>query len=136
MPAAFMLDTNICIFIRKQRPEAVLKRFAETQAGEVVISCITFGELLFGASKSHDPARGREIVEEFVRIVPVLDFDGVETPAAYAEIRADLARRGEIIGSNDLWIAAHARSRDLTLITNNTREFDRVQGLRVVDWSR
>jgi tRNA(fMet)-specific endonuclease VapC len=129
----FMLDTNIVIYVIKQRPENLLATF-NTHAGQMCISSITLAELIHGVEKSSFPERNRRNVEDFVSRLEVLDYD--ESAAAqYGDIRADLERKGKIIGVNDLHIAGHARSLGLILVTNNTTEFERVDGLRIVDWT-
>src|SRR6266403_2239305 len=104
MEARYLLDTNICIYIRRKKPEEVLQRFRTLRPGEAVLSVITFGELVYGAEKS-------------------------------AQRGAELERKGEMIGNNDLWIAAHAKAAGLVLVTNNEREFRRVRGLKVQNWA-
>jgi tRNA(fMet)-specific endonuclease VapC len=129
----FLLDTNICIYIRRQRPPEVLARFRSLRAGDAAISVITYGELRYGAMKSRDRERALDLLNRLVALLPVLPLP---QPAgeAYGAIRADLERRGELIGNNDLWIAAHALAGGLTLATNNTREFARIGGLQLADW--
>ena len=135
MPARYMLDTNICIYIGQKRPLEILSRFTSLFPGDAVISVITFGELRYGAEKSRERERAVEILDEFVRLVPVDPMPST-AGAAYGSIRASLERRGEVIGNNDLWIAAHARTAEVTLVTNNEREFRRVPGLSVENWTR
>jgi len=135
MPARYMLDTNICIHIRQKRPPAILNRFRSLRCGEAVISVITFGELRYGAEKSRERERAIAILDELVRLIPVQPMP-VEAALAYGSIRASLECRGDVIGNNDLWIAAHARTAELTLVTNNEREFQRVPGLSVENWAR
>jgi tRNA(fMet)-specific endonuclease VapC len=111
----------------------VAERFAQTVAGSLGISLITWGELCFGADKSNDPKRAHERLARFVADVPV-HIPGPDTGLHYGEIRATLERVGTPIGNNDLWIAAHARALGVTLISNNVGEFERVQGLRLENW--
>ena len=130
-----MLDTNICIYIRRMRSPAVVERFRSLAPGEAVISVVTFGELRFGAEKSASRERALALLDELVALIPVQPL----SPAAgiaYGAIRSALERRGEVIGGNDLWIAAQAQAADLTLVTNNEREFGRVPGLRVENWAK
>ena len=134
MPARYMLDTNICIYIRQKRPTDVLSRFTSLRRGDAVISVITFGELRYGAEKSRERERALEILDEFVALVPVEPMPAAAS-TAYGSIRTTLERRGEVIGNNDLWIAAHAYTAGVTLVTNNEREFRRVPGLLVENWS-
>lgn len=134
MEPRFLLDTNICIYIRQKRPDEVLRRFRKLRAGEAVLSVITYGELLYGAAKSAQRAAALERLRELINLLPALPLP--ETAAeAYGTIRAHLEARGEMIGNNDLWIAAHALASNLTLVTNNEREFRRVHGLKVQNWA-
>ena len=129
-----MLDTNICIYIIKQKPRAVLERFAAFPVGDLGISVITLAELEYGASKSSEPDRNREALEQFVSPLEIAVFDRLAT-SIYGKIRALLEKRGRPIGSMDLLIAAHALSLNVRLVTNNMREFKRVPGLRVENWA-
>lgn len=134
METRFLLDTNICIYIRQKRPQGVLQRFQELRAGEAAISVITYGELVFGASKSSQRAAALERLRELISWLPALPLPE-NAGYAYGTIRAELAQRGEMIGNNDLWIAAHALAAELTLVTNNEREFLRIRGLKVQNWA-
>lgn len=131
--ASYMLDTNVVIQVRAAHPQ-VSKRFGAIRPGEAVMSVISYGELLFGAEKSGARAKALALLGRIMADIPVLSMP---TQAAdhYAGVRFDLSSRGEIIGPNDLWIAAHARAADLTLVTNNEREFRRVPDLRVENWA-
>jgi tRNA(fMet)-specific endonuclease VapC len=135
MEMRFLLDTDIFIYIRQKRPEEVSQRFSRLHPGEAAISVITYGELLYGATKSARRADAFARLSALVDLLPILDVTkGVgET---YGEIRAELESNGEMIGNNDLWIAAHALAAGLTLVTNNEKEFRRVRGLRVQNWAR
>lgn len=134
MEPRYLLDTNICIYIRQKRPEEVLRRFRKLRPGEAVLSVITFGELLYGAAKSAQRATALERLRELVSLLPALSLP--ESAAeAYGSIRAELESKGEMIGNNDLWIAAHALVAGLTLVTNNESEFRRVRGLKVQNWA-
>jgi tRNA(fMet)-specific endonuclease VapC len=126
----YMLDTNMCIFIMKKR-ENVLRRF-RTERG-VSISVITLSELEYGVEKSSAVARNRENLLAFSTLVDILPFDS-SAAQCYGQIRTDLEKKGTPIGSYDLLIAAHAKSTGLTLVTNNTKEFRRVEGLVLEDW--
>jgi tRNA(fMet)-specific endonuclease VapC len=134
MEPRFLLDTNICIYIRRKKPEEVLRRFRELKPGEAVLSVITFGELLYGAEKSGQRAAALEMLRELGRMLPVLGLPET-AEEAYGTIRAELERKGQMIGNNDLWIAAHAKAAGLVLVTNNEREFRRVRGLKVQNWA-
>jgi len=129
-----MLDTNICIYIIKQKPPVVLEHFRDYQVGDIAISSITLAELRYGVAKSHYRDKNARALDEFILPLEILPFDEAAT-TAYGEIRAALEKAGTPIGSMDLLIAAHAASLGVTLVTNNTREFSRVPGLTVVDWS-
>jgi len=130
----YLLDTNICIYIRREKPEQVLRHFDKVSPGEAAISVITYGELLYSATKSSRQEAALEAVREFVRLVPPLPMPE-EAAEVYGSIRADLEARGETIGANDLWIAAHALACGLTLVTNNEKEFRRVRELKVQNWA-
>ena len=128
-----MLDTDTCIYIKNRRPPHVIKRFSSLQSGEVVMSLITFGELLNGALKSNQANIALQKINQLATILPVQAMSA-DIAKQYAGIRRNLEKQGNIIGANDLWIAAHAMALDLTLVTNNTREFGRVEGLRIENW--
>lgn len=128
----YLLDTNLCIRVLRDRPQAVRERF-NLEAEGLCISTIVLTELLHGAAKSDRPEHNRREVERFAARLTVLPFD---EPAAghAADIRAVLERQGRTIGGYDLLIAGHARSRGLTVVTGNLAEFERVEGLRCEDW--
>ena len=128
----YLLDTNICIDVIKRRPELVLDRFNQN-AAYLAISSITLAELLHGAEKSSQPQRTFAVVEDFCSRLDILDY-GAKAAQHYGQIRASLEQRGTPIGVNDLHIAAHARSEGLTLVSNNLREFERVDGLLYENW--
>ena len=134
MDPRYLLDTNICIYIRRHRPAQVLARFQRLKVGEAVLSVITWGELLYGAEKSQNRAQAVRQLEELVTLIPAMPLPP-EAAHAYGTIRAALETRGNMIGNNDLWIAAHAKAAGLTLVTNNEREFNRVAGLKVQNWT-
>lgn len=134
MCARYMLDTNICIYLRQNRPAEVTTRFQQLQPGDAVLSVITYGELAYGAERSRQRTHALESLARLVSLLPVLPLPE-HSGAAYGEIRAALESRGEKIGGNDLWIAAHARAAGLILVTNNEREFRRVSGLKVQNWT-
>ncbi len=134
MPVRYLLDTNICIYIAKHNPPIVRERFARHAADELAMSVITLGELRFGAEKSQSRERALTVInqlETMMLIAPLSESVGEH----YGQIRATLQRTGQIIGNNDLWLAAHARSEGWILVTNNEREFIRVEGLQVENWS-
>lgn len=134
MTARYLLDTNICIYIARQRPPEVLGRFRKLKPGEALISVITWGELCYGAGKSEQRDKAMRVLEEFAALVPVAPVS--ETVGqTYGAIRAALEAKGASIGNNDLWIAAHAKDSGLILVTNNERDFKRVSGLKVQNWA-
>ncbi len=134
MEPRYLLDTNICIYIRQRRPEEVLRRFHKLRPGEAALSVITYGELLYGATKSSQQADALERLRELVHFLPALALpeNAAET---YGAIRAELELKGEMIGNNALWIAAHALASGFTLVTNHEKEFRRVPGLRIQNWA-
>jgi tRNA(fMet)-specific endonuclease VapC len=134
MDTRYLLDTNICIYIRQKRPEEVLRRFRKLRPGEAGLSVITYGELLYGAAKSKQRDLALERMHELIALMPALALPE-EAAEAYGTIRAELESKGEMIGNNDLWIAAHAMAVGLTLVTNNEREFRRVHGLKIQNWA-
>jgi tRNA(fMet)-specific endonuclease VapC len=129
-----LLDTNICIYLIKKRPPSVLKRFDALPAGTVAISSITVAELEFGVQKSQYPSQNQQALEQFLLPLVILDFDH-EAARTYGKLRAWLETRGKTIGALDMLIAAHALSKGLPLATNNAREFSRVPGLKVLNWT-
>jgi tRNA(fMet)-specific endonuclease VapC len=128
-----MLDTNTCIALIKRKPAHALQKFSEYQVGDIGISAVTLAELRYGVSKSQHQAQNQAALDEFVLPLEVAAFDEQAT-TAYGELRAALEKQGTPIGTLDTMIAAHALSLGMALITNNTREFDRVPMLTVVDW--
>jgi tRNA(fMet)-specific endonuclease VapC len=128
----YLLDTNICIYVIKRRPESLLERF-NRNAAHLAMSAITLAELMHGAEKSSDPSRSLAVVENFCSRPEVLAY-GPKAAQHYGQIRSALERRGKPIGVNDLHIAAHARSEGLTLVSNNLPEFERVDGLLYENW--
>ena len=130
----YMLDTDTCSYIMKRSNDEVLKRLRKVLVSEVCISVVTKAELLFGVEMSARRKQDEEALNAFLRYAEVLDFPDEASPH-YAKIRADLQRRGAMIGANDLFIAAHASSLGLILVTNNTREFGRVRNLALENWT-
>ena len=128
----YMLDTNICIFTIKNKPEQVRQTFNRHQ-GQLCISSITLMELIYGAEKSAVPEKNLAIVEGFTARLEVLDYDPLAASHT-GQLRAELAKAGTPIGPYDQMIAGHARSQGFILVTNNIREFERVPGLRIEDW--
>ena len=128
----YLLDTNLCIRVIRDRPAGLRPRF-NAEASGLCISDVVLYELLYGAEKSARPAESRQTVERFTARLDVLPYDS-NAAAHTADIRASLERRGLPIGAYDLMIAGHARSRGLVVVTGNLREFDRVEGLRSENW--
>ncbi len=130
----YMLDTDICSYIMKRSSEILLKRLQKVPVDDVCISVITKSELLFGIEISPRRQQDELALSAFLRYVEVLDFPDAGS-LHFARIRGDLRKLGTMIGANDLFIAAHARSFGLTLVTNNTREFGRVRNLAIENWT-
>ena len=130
----YMLDTNIIVYAKNARPEIVLKRFQQYNPGDLCISAITMAELEYGVFNSSKPKQNRLALLMFLSNIEVIPFD-MEAAKVYGQIRHDLKEKGELIGANDMLIAAHAKSLGFTLITNNTREFGRVEGLKLNNWA-
>lgn len=133
MTTRFLLDTNICIYTIKQTPPTVIERLRQHAADALAISSITAAELHFGVAKSGS-ARNRLALSQFLSSLQILPFDHLAA-GTYGDVRAHLERAGTPIGPLDTQIAAHALALGLTLVTNNTREFERVPGLRVENWA-
>ncbi len=129
----FLLDTNICIYLINRKPRSVIERLRSRQPYDVAISTITIAELEYGISRSNSPDRNRIALLEFLIPFSILDFDQLAA-VNYGSIRCSLETEGRPIGPMDLLLAAQAKSRDLILVTNNEREFDRVTGLKVENW--
>ena len=129
----YLLDTNIWIYLMRNRPPEVREKFSRQRPGSIVLSPIVLGELNVGWRKSARPEANRELLEQYVQTA-VLEPLEDSVADAYGEIRADLETTGTPIGENDLWIAAHAREAHCVLVTHNVGEFQRIRGLRVEDW--
>jgi len=129
----YLLDTNICIYIIKQKPQVVLERFKTFPLGSIGISTITLAELQYGIRKSSNPDKNLAAVNQFIIPLEILDFDHNAT-IEYGLIRAELEKKGTPIGPLDTLIGAHARSLGLILVTNNEREFERISGLKIENW--
>jgi len=130
----FMLDTNACVYIIRQKPPKVLKHFKAYSVGEIGISSITLAELMFGVRKSRHIQKNQEALDAFILPLEIADFDE-QAAKVYGEIRAALEKAGNPIGSMDMLIGAHALSLGLTLVTNNTKEFRKIKHLKVIDWA-
>jgi tRNA(fMet)-specific endonuclease VapC len=129
-----LLDTNICIYIIKQKPATVLQRFLEYQIGDIGISSITLSELRYGVAKSAHRDKNAKALDEFIIPLEVVSYDEAAAHV-YGDIRASLEKAGTLIGSMDMLIAAHAVSLGIPLVTNNTREFLRISSLNLIDWT-
>ena len=128
-----LLDTDICSHLIKVGPLAALVRLEQIKEGSAHMSAVTWGELLFGCGLRPEAVALSARVRAFAEVVEPLSLDR-EVADHYADIRCHLQRKGTPIGSNDMWIAAHARSNNLVMVTHNTREFERVPGLKLEDW--
>lgn len=132
--ARYMLDTDTCSYIMKRSNEVVLARLKTVPVDDVCMSVVSKSELLYGVEVSPRRAQDAEALGAFLPYVQVLEFPDAAA-VHYAQIRADLKKRGRMIGANDLFIAAHARSLGLKLVTNNVAEFGRVRGLTLENWT-
>jgi tRNA(fMet)-specific endonuclease VapC len=130
----FVLDTNMCIYVIKNRPPEVIAHFRECEAGDIAVSSITVAELSYGVEKSQKADQNRRALEQFLVPLIIAEFD-YDAALAYGRLRPGLEAQGQPIGPLDTLIGAHALSLGLTLVTNNTREFARVPGLQVVNWA-
>ena len=128
-----MLDTDICAFVLRRTSETLLERIQAVPVTQQVMSVVTYAELLYGVQVSSRKKANQAAVDALARHLAVLDWPQ-DAALHYAQIRADLKRRGTMIGANDLLIAAHARSLDATVVTNNTKDFARVKGLLIDNW--
>ncbi|WP_150464770.1 type II toxin-antitoxin system tRNA(fMet)-specific endonuclease VapC [Francisella sp. XLW-1] len=128
-----MLDTNICIYILKEQPKSVLEHFKKYEMGDICISSIVYAELLHGAFKSKWINQNLTNIHNFVAALQIVDFNRLAA-VEYGKIRSDLEKAGKIIGANDLLIAAHAKSLNVPLATNNIKEFQRVEDLVLLNW--
>jgi len=133
MTPTYLLDTNICIYIAKQKPLHVLKRFKELSVGDVAMSVISYGELIYGAQKSQHTEKSMKNLNQLIQLIPPLPLP-LECGEQYGRIRKTLEKRGKTIGNNDLWIAAHALALNTTLVSNNLKEFERVPNLNLENW--
>ena len=129
----YMLDTDICIYIIKRKPKSALKRLESLQPEQLALSAITFAELMNGAKKSRQVEANVAKLNELAELIEIRPFDQ-KAAVFYGDVRSTLEKKGNIIGSNDLLIAAHALSLDWILVTNNEKEFKRVDGLRIENW--
>ena len=128
----YLLDTNTCVFLMKNRPQTVA-RYEQNMLLGIAISSVTLSELKFGVYNSANPERNGENLLRFLIGVGVLDYNSAAADE-YGKIRAELRRKGTPVGQMDMLIAAHGKAEGLTVVTNNTREFGRVEGLCLEDW--
>lgn len=133
--AQYLLDTNICIYISKYQPPQVKQKFLQHTMSDLNISIITLGELYFGAQKSQAKDKALKVIRQLAKTVQIAHLDE-NVATHYADIRYQLQQQGNIIGNNDLWLAAHARANNWIMVTNNEKEFLRVQGLSVQNWTQ
>jgi tRNA(fMet)-specific endonuclease VapC len=129
----YLLDPNICIYVIRRHPPQVLARFQRCAIGDIGLLTVTLAELQYGVAKSVSPAHNQQALDAFTLPLEVIPFEAAAA-AAYGPIRAALERQGIPIGAMDLLIAAHALSLGITLVTNNSREFRRVEGLQMETW--
>lgn len=129
----YLLDTNICIYIIKKKPEKVFRKFRSIPFGSVGISSITLAELQYGVMKSSNPVKNQEALERFITPLQIFEY-GFDQTIVYGKIRAELERNGTPIGPLDTLIASHALSLNFTLITNNMKEFRRIPDLQLENW--
>jgi tRNA(fMet)-specific endonuclease VapC len=130
----YMLDTNICIYIIKRKPQAVIERFLRTDISQIGLSSITLSELLYGVSKSSKPGQNQMALMQFVAPMEILPY-GDDPAQYYGNLRVHLEKQGTPIGVLDMLIAAHALSTACTLITNNEKEFSRIPNLKIENWA-
>ncbi len=129
----YLLDTNICIYTIKNRPPQVKEKLIEHKIGDLALSIITVSELLYGAFKSQQVERNLNIIEEFIMPFDIIDFD-YKSAIEYGKIRATLEKQGQIIGNMDMQIAAIVKANDMILVTNNLKEFNRIENLKLENW--
>jgi tRNA(fMet)-specific endonuclease VapC len=130
----YILDTNICIYIINENPDKVLRKFELYPVSEFGISVITHAELQYGVEKSENKDTNQAALDEFLLPLTILPLDGKRFVTCYGEIRVSLESKGQTIGPLDMLIAAHALSLDLTIISNNIREFSRIPNLKYENW--
>jgi len=130
----YMLDTNICIYAIKHKPEKVFQKLQEVEPEDVYVSSVTYAELVHGVEKSAAVEKNRLALSMLLANIEILDFD-VDAADCYGKIRADLEKKGTPIGPLDMMIAGHAQSRGYTVVTNNVKEFSRVSNLKIENWA-
>jgi len=130
----FMLDTDICSYIIRERPLKVFDRFEALEMDQICISVVTYAELIYGVEHSSSKKINRSIVDDFVKHLNIIPWDK-DAAEHYGNIRASLQANGNVIGAMDMMIAAHARSKKTTLVTNNEKHFSRVSNLKIENWT-
>ena len=130
----YMLDTNICIYLINNKHPELAQKIANVPSDNIYISTITQAELEYGVSKSKNPVKNALALAKFLSVIRVIDFN-TEAAQAYGDIRADLEQKGKLIGLMDMLIAGHAKSKGFIIITNNIREFERVERLNLENWT-
>lgn len=134
MDKRYLLDTNICIYIAKHHPAIVRKRFESLAFDQIAMSVITFGELQFGVEKSQKREESLKTLDQLAKLIQISPLPE-KAGECYGKIRNQLQKMGLMIGNNDLWIAAHAMAESWTLVTNNVREFQRIEDLDIENWT-
>ncbi len=129
----YMLDTNICIYIIKKKPAKIFQVFSSLNVGDICISSVTYAELQYGIFKSQHKEKNKIALIHFLAPIDILHFTD-KAAVCYGEIRADLEKKGQMIGAYDLLIAAHALSEDFSLVTNNIKEFSKIPGIKLLNW--
>ena len=130
----YMLDTNICIYAIKHKPKQVFMRLQEHDPSEICISSVTYAELVHGVEKSKAIEKNRVALALLLSNIEIMNFDSLAAES-YGKVRADLEKKGTPIGPLDMMIAGHAKSLGFTVVTNNTKEFERVKGLKLENWT-
>ncbi len=131
----FVLDTDTCIYLIKKKPIPLLKRIEAEKISSVVISSITLGELEYGVEKSQNKKQNRDALQQFLIPLDILSFDYLAAEM-YGQIRAELEAKGQVIGTLDMMIGAHALAAQAVLVSNNLKEFSRIKGLKVENWAK
>lgn len=129
----YMLDTDICSYILKEKPFQVRSKFKQFSMDQLCLSIVTYAELLYGVKKNNTQRVDRSIIESFVRHLSILEWN-LEAADHYSDIRVELENQGSVIGNMDMMIAAHARSYEAILVTNNLKHFERISDLRIENW--
>jgi tRNA(fMet)-specific endonuclease VapC len=131
----FMLDTDICSYIMREKPIQVLERFDLYEMEQFCISVVSYAEFIYGIQKSSHPEKHKQLVENFILHVDIIPWNR-SAAEQYGQIRKELENRGQAVGNMDMMIAAHARSLGMTLVTNNERHFSRIAGLTIENWTK